>query len=378
MPSQDANLTLFGDALPQKLGHASVEGIRASGILTKATGFMGAYDFTLNPYSGCSFGCTYCYAAFFARDKSLQEDWGKWIKVKENAVDLLRRRRTPLRGKTIYMSSVTDPYQPIEQRVELVRELLTQLVRHQPRLVIQTRSDLVTRDIDLLKQFDNVRVNMTVTTDSEQVRKVFEPYCPSLARRLSGIAAVQNAGISTCITMTPLLPIEDPEAFANDLRATHVKRFVVQPFHSDRGKFVASTREPAQQLISEMRWDDHAYRAVVEKLRSTLPSLREGKEGFSPECPRSIPGSGNRQAHWTASSPQPARQNSTGTPSGRHSRLTRRSMISGSSAGEVTAATTDPRLARPTLSGITGVAPKTCCAYCAGGATKPILRSGRS
>lgn len=283
MPFNDANLTLFGDALPEKLGHASVEGIRASGILTKASGFMGAYDFTLNPYSGCSFGCTYCYAAFFARDRTLQEDWGNWIKVKENAVDLLRRMRTPLRGKTIYMSSVTDPYQPIEQRVELVRDLLTELVRHQPRLVIQTRSDLVTRDIELLKQFDNVRVNMTVTTDSEQVRKVFEPYCPSLGRRLSGIAALEKAGISTCITMTPLLPIANPEAFVNDLRATQVKRFVVQPFHSDRGKFVASTREPALKIIAEMGWDDHAYQAVVKELRSKLPSLQEGQEGFAPE-----------------------------------------------------------------------------------------------
>lgn len=290
----DARLTLFGelpsgdsgrfrDQVPDRLGHASIEGIQASGILTKATGFMDAYDFTLNPYSGCSFGCTYCYAAFFARDADLRDEWGRWVKVKENALEKLRRMRTPLRGKTIYMSSVTDPYQPIEQRLGLVRSLLEELVRHQPRLVIQTRSDLVARDVDLLAEFDACRVNMTVTTDSEAVRKVFEPWCPSLSRRLDGIRAVHEAGVESCITMTPLLPLEDPAAFAERLQATGVRRFVVQPFHADRGKFVAGTRDAARKLVADMDWDDAAYEAAVRALRAALPSLAEGREGFAPE-----------------------------------------------------------------------------------------------
>ena len=101
--------------------------------------------------------------------------------VKENALALLeRKRRSTLLGKTIYMSSVTDPYQPIEKRLGLTRELLRILAeRYQPRLVIQTRSPLVTRDVDLLRRFEHVQVNMTITTDSEEVRRAFEPTCPN-------------------------------------------------------------------------------------------------------------------------------------------------------------------------------------------------------
>jgi len=85
---------------------------------------MSDYDYSLNPYSGCSYGCSYCYAAFFVRDDQKRESWGNWVIVKENALQVLRKMRTDLRGKTVYMSSVTDPYQPIERRLKLVRSLL--------------------------------------------------------------------------------------------------------------------------------------------------------------------------------------------------------------------------------------------------------------
>ncbi|MCW5757999.1 MAG: radical SAM protein [Phycisphaeraceae bacterium] len=282
MASRKSELLLFGHPLPDRIGQASVEGVDVSSILTKASGFMGAYDYTLNPYSGCSFGCTYCYAAFFAREPELRDSWGKWVQVKQNAVDRIRRMRSEIRGKTIYMSSVTDPYQPIEKQARIVRDILEELVIHQPRLVIQTRSDLVKRDIDILKHFEVVRVNMTVTTDSEEVRKVFEPYCPSLQRRLAGIQAIHEAGIRSCITMTPLLPIQDLTAFADALIATGLRDFVVQPFHTVRGRFVAGTREGARALVERMGWDDTKYRYVVDYLRTRLPSLYEGQEGFAP------------------------------------------------------------------------------------------------
>lgn len=268
---------------PTRLGHASIAYRDATSILTRATGFMADYDFTLNPYAGCSFGCSYCYAAFFARDQTRVDSWGGWVEVKQNALQQLRRMRTPLAGKTIYMSSVTDPYQPIERRLGLVRELLTELVDREVRLVVQTRSPLVTRDMDLLKGFDAVRVNMTVTTDSDTVRKAFEPHCPGNGPRLAAIAAVHAAGIPASITMTPLLPVADPQRFATELAATGVRRFVVQPMHAERGRFVAGTREPALALVDRMGWTAQRYRETVDILRSRLPELTEGRSGFAPE-----------------------------------------------------------------------------------------------
>lgn len=268
---------------PERIGHAEITYQPAAGILTKATGFMADYDFTLNPYSGCSFACTYCYAAFFVRDQDLQDRWGYWVQVKDNAVDRLQRMRTPLAGKSVYLSSVTDPYQPIERRLGLVRALLEILLERGARLVVQTRSPWVTRDIDLFRRFEVVRVNMTVTTDSEEVRRVFEPHCPTTEKRLAAITGVAAAGVPTCITATPLLPLDDVDTFADRLAATGVPRFVVQPFHATKGRFVAGTRDEAVALLERYRWDDQAYRRAVERLRVRLPHLDEGRTGFAPE-----------------------------------------------------------------------------------------------
>ena len=218
---------------------------------------MGEYDFTLNPYSGCSFGCTYCYAAFFSRDAEKRDSWGYWVDVKENAVELMAKRRAgSLDGKLIYMSSVTDPYQPVEREIKLTRGILEIMAeRHRPKLVVQTRSPDVVRDCDLFRKIEEnggrVQVNMTVTTDDEDIRRTFEPFCPSNMVRLQAIGEVQREGIDTCITMTPLLMVSSPYAFADSLIDTGVQKFIAQPFHFQRGKFLAGTRDKAFDLMAE-------------------------------------------------------------------------------------------------------------------------------
>ena len=301
---------------PSSVGQAEVSYMPARQILTKATGFMDEYDFTLNPYSGCSFGCTYCYAAFFGRTKEQRDSWGHWVTVKDNALELMeraaiyqpRRRKTDavpmvmesapgfLDGKRIYMSSVTDPYQPIERQVSLTRRLLELMAEgHKPKLVIQTRSPDVVRDCDLFRTISEnggrVQINMTITTDDEDIRKTFEPFCPSNGERIAAISEVQRQGIDSCITMTPLLLVNDAYAFAKDLLGTGVEKFIIQPFHFQRGKFVASTREGAIELLSEKLECDRAsfrreylkhYESVLEVLEARLPNLGQGKEGFKP------------------------------------------------------------------------------------------------
>lgn len=284
-------------------------------VLTRATGFMGDYDFTLNPYSGCSFGCTYCYAAFFSRNKDLQDRWGKWIWVKdsENPPHELNRsnggwsekqngKTLPYRmspksvdDKLIYMSSVTDPYQPVERKLRLTRHWLEKLAEQKPKLVVQTRSPDVTRDCDLFQKIEEnggkVQVNMTVTTDDEEIRKAFEPFCPSNSVRMNAIRKVKEAGVEACITMTPLLIVSDPDAFADELLDTGVEKFIIQPFHFNKGKFVAQTREQAVSAVSEKlgcgksEYKDYYlehYNGVLQILKERLPSLGEGKDGFAP------------------------------------------------------------------------------------------------
>lgn len=268
-----------------QLGHTAIEYNNVSSILTPTSGFMADYDYTLNPYSGCSFGCSYCYAAFFARSTEKRDSWGRWLIVKENALQLLTKfRKKPLINKIIYMSSVTDPYQPIEKDLELTRNILKELLDfHDVKLVIQTRSPLVTRDIDILKKFSDLQVNMTISTDSEKVRRIFEPHCTNNFKRLDAISKVCNENIKSCITMTPLLPIEDAEKFADILLKTGVKKFIIQPFHPDKGKFVAGTREEAKTLMNEMNWNLDRYYEVEHILLNKIPNLGIGKEGFKPD-----------------------------------------------------------------------------------------------
>ena len=283
---------------PEQIGEVQVSYAKVREVLTRATGFMDAYDFTLNPYSGCSFGCTYCYAAFFSRDIEKRDSWGKWVIVKENAVELLRKRKPEtLDGRRIYMSSVTDPYQPVERQLELTRGILQAMADRgdKPKLVVQTRSPDVVRDCDLYRRIaDNggqVQVNMTVTTDDEDVRRTFEPHCPANPRRLDAITEVQSAGVETCVTMTPLLLVSSPYAFADSLLDTGVQKFIAQPFHFKRGKFLAGTRDGAFDLMAEKLGCSRAsfqdeymehYRMVFGVLQDTLPQLGEGKSGFEP------------------------------------------------------------------------------------------------
>jgi len=265
-----------------KIGQSSIVFKDSASILTEAKGFMTGYDFTLNPYGGCTFGCTYCYAAFFSRSEEKMANWGYWVEVKQNAVTLLKKKRGKLFNKVIYMSSVTDPYQPIEKDVQLTHEILKELVLQKVKLVIQTRSHLVLNDLAILKEFESVQVNMTITTDSERIRKSFEPMCPSNKMRLEAIRKLTEAGIPTCITMTPLLPLENIDLFISDLLASGVKSFIVQPFHKDKGKFVRGTREEAFKLLKEFNWSENRYLETVNRFKKELPNCGEGQSGFAP------------------------------------------------------------------------------------------------
>jgi DNA repair photolyase len=167
------------------------------------------YDYTINPYRGCLFGCSYCYASQFVFDDAGKKaDWGHWVEVKKNAVDALQRESHKITGKSVFFSSATDPYQPIEKQLGLTRALLEILLFAFPaRLHIQTRSPHVVRDVDLFQRFgDTLTIGISIPTDSEAVRKVFEPRAPSIPRRIKAASELKAAGITTIATIAPLLP----------------------------------------------------------------------------------------------------------------------------------------------------------------------------
>lgn len=267
-----------------KLGPAEVALRNSRQILARGVGRTEAYDFTLNPYVGCQFGCSYCYAAAFVPDEVRRRDWGQWVEVKENALQLLRQRRD-LAGKTIYLGSATDPYQPVESRTRLTRRILEYLatLSPQPRIVIQTRSPLVTRDIDVLLRFSRLRVNVSVTTDDDEVRRSFEPNAPTISARLAALRELRAAGLRTGCCLAPLLPVRDVTAFAKTLKELGAERYGVSFLHAPREGFAAGSREAGLKLAQAVGWNLQSYRRTVARLHEQLPELLFGPRVFEPE-----------------------------------------------------------------------------------------------
>jgi DNA repair photolyase len=252
-------------------------------IFSSATGYIrrGGFEWTCNPYVGCTFGCTYCYAMFLPQNRRPKEEWGRWLQAKSNAVELARRTAHKVAGQAVYMSSVTDPYLPAEGGLRLSRGILEAMLPHQPRLLVQTRGPLVERDFDLLQTFGAVRLNMSIPTDSEAVRRAFEPKAPPLERRWEVIHAARAVGIRVGICVTPMLPLGNPSAFIERLVAFDPEVLVTQDFHDSHGGFGANTGPKARGLLNASRWSAQSYQEVVDALRRKR-EVFEGETGFFP------------------------------------------------------------------------------------------------
>jgi DNA repair photolyase len=270
-----------------------METVVARSIFSPATGFIarGGFAWTCNPYVGCSFGCTYCYAMFLPQNRRPREEWGRWFQAKINALELAQKQAPKLAGQAVYISSVTDPYMPVERGLRLTRGILEALLPHQPRLLIQTRGPLVTRDLDLLRRFRSVRVNLSIPTDSEKVRLAFEPKAPPLERRWVAAEEVRAAGVPVGICVTPMLPLADAAAFTSRLIEFGPDVLVTQDFHDSGGGFGADTGAVARRLLAERRWTTEYYRRVVETLRARR-EVFEGEAGFFPPPCSLAPGIG--------------------------------------------------------------------------------------
>jgi len=164
-------------------------------------------DYCINCYIGCEHGCKYCYADSITRRFSKHtESWGDFVDVKVNAPEFLRKEILRKKKGKVFISSLTDPYQPLEKKYQLTRKCLEILLKHQFPIVIQTKSALVVRDIDLLKKFKECEIGFTVTTLDEKVRKIFEPCSSTVQAKLEAIKTLRENGIKVYVFFGPVLP----------------------------------------------------------------------------------------------------------------------------------------------------------------------------
>lgn len=164
------------------------------------------HDWVVNPYVGCQHGCSYCYARFMKRFTGHKEPWGAFVDVKINAAELLAAELKKKKRGSVWVSGVCDPYQPLEASYEMTRQCLEILAETGWPVIIQTRSPLVLREIDILKEMRHVEVGLSIPTADEAVREIFEPQAPPIRERIEALGEIRQAGIKTYAMVAPLLP----------------------------------------------------------------------------------------------------------------------------------------------------------------------------
>jgi DNA repair photolyase len=269
----------------------------ARSILSPTSGFIRQAGFThsLTPARNCTFGCVYCYVPTMGIYGGLKPDdwrrWGQFTTFKENAAALLRKALRP--DQRIYCSPLVDPYQPAEASVQLMPGILQALLDTPPLVVaFQTRSPLILRDLGLLQALSRkttVRVSFSVTTDRDDIRRLYEPHCAPIPVRNEAIQQLQAKGIVTHTTLAPILPC-DPETLVDLALNASPNDIVADPLHLRATKqHGATTREQAFRIAEHhghQQWFQPHFQAQLvrtmeSRARQAGRRLATGPEAFA-------------------------------------------------------------------------------------------------
>ncbi len=274
-----------------------VEPEEAKSILRAQKDARYGWGFSLNPYRGCSHGCRYCYVRGYpapvaekvggdessgdvvssaSRPLHDLQEWGRWVTPKLNAPELLWAQRHKLHNESVFISSATDPYQPIERDFRLTRKCLQVLLAcSTTTVIIHTRSPLVLQDLDLLKAFGSrLSVGFSIPTDDDAVRQIVEPDAPSIQSRWSAIERLSRAGIRVCIGATPLMAVLDIADFANRVRDSGAKSAWV-------GGLRLLKADPFYALLAEHHWLHILDPDYTNQMRQAIKAALHGQTRVS-------------------------------------------------------------------------------------------------
>lgn len=177
-----------------------VKDVEVKSVLTKSN--LPVADYSVNPYVGCEHACRYCYASFMKRFSKHTEPWGSFVDIKHWPAIKNPKRYA---GKELFISSVCDPYQPVEETACCTRALLEQMQGSGCSVSIATKSDLVLRDLDLIKTFPQARVSWSINTLDEAFKDDMD-HAVSIERRLAAMKAFHDAGVRTTCFISPIFP----------------------------------------------------------------------------------------------------------------------------------------------------------------------------
>lgn len=245
-------------------------------------GFPGG-GFAINPYIGCGHSCVYCYARFIKRFTGHKEEWGTFVDARTNIAAILKKQlKSPrYRGERIYIGTVTDPYQPIEEKYQLMRDILEVLLNYKNPVSILTKSNLVLRDMDLLKKFGKrIDVNFTVATLDEKWKKLTEPDSSTIKERLSAMAKLTKANITVLAMMGPYWPVfTDAEKLFKEFKRVGVKQIFTESFNTVGGNWTGVEKvlkEHYLKILPEMKetlFDKKKFYAFYDKAQDRIKQL---------------------------------------------------------------------------------------------------------
>ena len=230
--------------------------------------------FSVNPYTGCQHACVYCYARFMLRYRPHTEKWGSFVDVKANAPEVLSQQLKRKKPALVLLSSVTDPYQPIEADCNLTRRCLQSLLEADFPISVLTKSALVARDIDLFKRFTSCEVGLTITTLNENLRSVIEPVASTSGSRLEALKRLQDAGVQTYAFIGPILPILGEETLENlisELCSVGVGRVLVDRLNIKAGNWATIEEAVSQNYPNQLL----PIREALSSGSNYYPQLKE-------------------------------------------------------------------------------------------------------
>lgn len=236
------------------------------------------YDYALNPYRGCGHGCAYCYAPDVLRE---QREWGTFVDVKRNIPIILAKEVKRKKKGVVGIGTVTDAYQPIEKECQVTRFSLEQLLKEDFPICIQTKSDLVLRDMDLITRFSDSEVGFTIAFLNESTRKLFEPNASPIERRLSALRTLSDEGVKTWAFIGPILPhvsLDELLELAGRISDTGVDHVLVDKLNLKRStrknilKRLDGKSPELHSMYSGNISDEEHYREAAKKIVEELES----------------------------------------------------------------------------------------------------------
>lgn len=256
------------------------------------------FDYTINPYRGCEFGCAYCFARYTHEYMELQSfhEFERKIFVKRGARDALLNdlRKRELQGKWIAIGTGTDPYQPAERRYRLTRSILETFAgRRNLLLSITTKSDLVLRDLDLLlriREHSDIHVNLTITTPHYEISRRSEPRAPRPDKRFAAVRGLSEAGIHVGILLMPVQPrindrLEDLELLirqAKEAGAEYVSPRTLYLRSCSKPSYFQFIRERFPELLPyyERLYSRQGAEALAQYTRTKMAEIQVLKQRY--------------------------------------------------------------------------------------------------